>query len=117
MQDLSHYEKDIRPWGNYERFTLNENSTVKVITVHPHQAFSLQTHAHRSEFWYILSGDGTITIADEKKDAKPGETFYIHEGVAHRAEAGAQELRFLEIAFGSFDESDITRLEDLYGRA
>lgn len=117
MEGLSHHEKDIRPWGQYERFTLNESTTVKIITVSAGEAFSLQTHAHRAEFWRILSGSATITVGDATHQAAPGDTFYIAQNTKHRAEAGPEGLQFLEIAFGVFDESDITRLEDRYGRA
>ena len=116
MKDLSHFEKDIRPWGGYERFTLNEKTTVKIITVAPEQAFSLQTHAHRQEFWRILKGTGTITVGDTTTEAVEGDQFMIQVGDKHRAEAGPEGLEFLEIAFGEFDESDIIRLEDRYGR-
>ena len=35
----------------------------------------------------------------------------------HGVAGGPEGLLFLEIAFGDFDEGDITRLEDDYGRA
>ena|SRR6185437_5337455 len=117
MDGLSHFEKEIRPWGNFERFTLNEQTTVKIITVEPQQAFSLQTHAHRGEFWRVLRGSGRITVADTIYDAKEGDQFFIPQGAKHRAECEVESLQFLEIAFGQFDENDITRLEDRYGRA
>lgn len=117
MEGLSHHEKDIRPWGQYERFTLNESTTVKIITVSAGEAFSLQTHARRAEFWRILSGSATITVGDTIHQAAPGDTFYIAQNTKHRAEASTEGLQFLEIAFGEFDESDITRLEDRYGRS
>ena len=116
MEGLSHYEKDVRPWGMYERFTLNEPTTVKIISVRAGEAFSLQTHAHRAEFWRILQGSGTITVDHIEHDGAPGDTFYITEGTTHRAEGGPEGLQFLEIAFGTFDEGDITRLDDRYGR-
>ncbi len=116
MQDLSHYEKDIRPWGSFERFTLNEQTTVKILTIAPLQSVSLQTHAHRQEFWRILKGSGTVTINDTHADAVEGDQFMIQVGNQHRAEAGPEGLEFLEIAFGTFDEGDIIRLEDRYGR-
>ncbi len=117
MEGLSNYEKDIRPWGEYERFTLNEASTVKIITVKAGEEFSLQTHAHRDEFWRILSGSGTITLNDQTLPAKAGDVFYSPRNTKHRAQSGPEGLTFLEIAFGDFNESDITRLEDKYGRA
>ena len=116
MDGSTHYEKDERPWGLYERFTLNENSTVKIITVNPHEAFSLQTHANREEFWHVISGSGVATIADERKEIFAGENFFIRKNTAHRLEAGDAPCVFLEIAYGEFDEKDITRIEDKYGR-
>ncbi len=117
MEGLSSYEKESRPWGDFERFTFNEASTVKIITVKTGEEFSLQTHAHRDEFWRVLSGSGTITLGDTAHEAKAGDSFYCPRGTRHRAKGGQDGLSFLEIAFGDFDESDITRLEDKYGRA
>lgn len=116
MRDLSNYERQVRPWGNFERFTLNENSTVKIVTISPNEAFSLQTHGHRGEFWKILSGSGVITVGEVQKAAHPGDQFVVPKGEKHRAEAGTSGLVLLEISFGAFDEQDIIRLEDKYGR-
>ena len=117
MEDLSNYEKEVRPWGTFERLTLNEATTVKIITVNAGEAISLQTHAFRDEFWRVLAGSGTITIGTLVQEAKAGDQFFTKRGSAHRVEGGSEDLVFLEIAFGEFDESDITRLEDKYGRA
>jgi len=116
MDGLSQYEKDIRPWGGYERFTLNESSSVKLITVTEGEEFSLQTHEHRDEFWRIINGMGTVWVGGEAKEVNPGDTFFITHGTQHRAKGGIGGLLFLEIAFGTFDEKDIVRLEDKYGR-
>ncbi len=116
MENLPNYEKDVRPWGGFERFTLNEKSTLKIITVNANEEFSLQTHARRDEFWRVLSGYGTVTVGEGQEEANPGDEFFIPRGVTHRAEGGEEGLVFLEIAFGEFDESDIVRLEDKYGR-
>jgi mannose-1-phosphate guanylyltransferase/mannose-1-phosphate guanylyltransferase/mannose-6-phosphate isomerase len=117
MEYLSNYHKEERPWGNFERFTLNEASTVKIITVSPGEAFSLQSHRHRSEFWHIISGAGTITLDEKKTVVHAGDNFFSPEGHEHRMEAGTEGIQFLEIAFGEFDEGDIIRVEDRYGRA
>lgn len=116
MEGLSNYEKQIRPWGNFERFTLNEQTTVKIITVNKGESISLQTHEHRDEFWRVLTGSGVIRIGEIEYDAKAGETYFSKRGSKHRVEGGPEGLSFLEIAFGTFDEQDITRLEDRYGR-
>lgn len=117
MERLPNYHKEERPWGNFERFTLNEKSTVKIITVRGGEAFSLQSHKHRDEFWRILSGSGTITQNGQVREARPGSEFWITNGTEHRMEGGPEGLTFLEISFGEFDEGDIIRIEDRYGRA
>ena len=117
MEGLENYEKEERPWGSFERFTLNEKTTVKIITVKPGEAFSLQTHAHRDEFWRVMNGSGTIRVGESEKEANAGDTFFLPRGTEHRATGGPEDLTFLEIAFGDFEEGDITRLEDKYGRA
>ncbi len=115
-EHLSHYVKDERPWGNFEQFTLNEKSTVKVITVKAGEAFSLQTHEHRGEFWHILSGSGEITVDTETYEAHAGDNFFVPKQTKHRVQAAQNDIVFLEITFGDFDEKDIIRLEDNYGR-
>jgi mannose-6-phosphate isomerase len=117
MEGLTNYHEEERPWGNFERFTLNETTTVKIITVNAGEAFSLQKHAHRSEFWRILSGGGYMTLDDGRKPVRAGESFYSAAGHNHRMEGGPEGVTFLEISFGDFDEDDIERIEDKYGRA
>ncbi len=117
MEGLSNYEKEIRPWGNFERFTLNEKSTVKIITVNPGSQLSLQQHAHRDEEWLVLQGQGSVTVGEQVTEVKPGDNFFVVRGTNHRVSGGPEGLLFLEIALGDFDEKDITRIEDDYGRA
>ncbi|MDE2021663.1 MAG: phosphomannose isomerase type II C-terminal cupin domain [Patescibacteria group bacterium] len=117
MENLEHYKKETRPWGNFERFTLNEKSTVKMVTVNAGEAFSLQTHEHRNEFWYALTGRGMVTVGDKTREANAGDSFFIKAQTPHRVECKDEHFIFLEIAFGDFDENDITRLEDKYGRS
>ncbi len=117
LSQLPHHTIDTtRPWGGFEQFTLNEPTTVKILTVRAGEAFSKQTHAQRDEFWRILSGNGSITVGDTEHTAHAGDSYFIKRGTIHRAQGGSEDLQILEIAFGTFDEGDITRLADNYGR-
>ena len=78
---------------------------------------SLQSHTKRSEFWYIIGGSGTIHIGDEEHSVVPGDEYTAGVGVKHRLIAGPTGMVFAEVATGDFDEEDITRYEDKYGRA
>jgi len=109
------YEEN-RPWGEFRRFTSNEPSTVKIIKILPHQSLSLQTHSKRAEFWHIFDGNGKVEIDGVSSPASKGSEFFIDIGQKHRASAGDITLEILEVAFGEFDESDISRIEDKYGR-
>jgi mannose-6-phosphate isomerase-like protein (cupin superfamily) len=109
-----HHEE--RPWGNFTEFVHNAPCTVKIITVAPGEAFSLQFHHHRAEFWRIIEGSGKITLGEHSSETKLGNEYHIPAGMTHRMEGGPNGVSFLEIAFGEFDEKDIVRLEDRYGR-
>lgn len=117
MEGLTNYQKDERPWGNFERFTLNEKTTVKIITVNAGQAISLQTHEHRDEFWRVLKGSGLVHVNGKDIEVHEGDAVFGKRGHEHRITGGQDGTVFLEIAFGDFDEGDIKRLEDRYGRA
>jgi len=106
-----------RPWGQFDQFTQNENTTVKIMSINPMESVSLQYHNHRKEFWHILSGNPIIIIGEKKINAKPGDEFTIEERELHQVEATDKAVQFLEIAFGDFDEDDIVRIKDKYGRA
>lgn len=116
MEGLSHYEKEERPWGNFERFTLNEKTTVKIITVNEGESISLQTHENRDEFWRVIKGSGVIRIGNKDNEAREGDSFFCPRSSEHRVTGGVGGTVFLEIAFGDFNEGDIKRLEDRYGR-
>jgi mannose-6-phosphate isomerase-like protein (cupin superfamily) len=115
MEPPKLYEEK-RPWGGFVEFTRNEPSTVKIINVNPHEALSLQKHSKRSEWWYVLSGEGTITDGKDRLKAEAGKTYWIPAQTEHRMEAADRALCILEISFGTFEDEDIVRLEDKYGR-
>ena len=106
-----------RPWGEFERFTLNEKSTVKIISVRAGRRLSLQYHRKRNEFWRILEGRARVTVGKKVFVARVGDDIIVQPKVNHRIEALAGGVSFLEISFGEFDEKDEIRIEDDFGRA
>ena len=105
-----------RPWGNFREFTVNEKSTVKILKVNKGQEFSLQTHKKRNEFWRILSGHPDVTVGGEIFHSSPGEEFMVKSGMNHRVHAINESAEILEISEGDFEEGDIQRISDDYGR-
>lgn len=117
MEHLPHHFTEQRPWGQFEQFTLNQVSTVKIITVAPGQAFSLQKHSKRDEYWKVIAGTGFITLNDSRTEVQVGTLYAVPKGTLHRMESTTEAIVFLEVAMGEFDEQDIERLQDNYGRA
>jgi mannose-1-phosphate guanylyltransferase/mannose-1-phosphate guanylyltransferase/mannose-6-phosphate isomerase len=109
-------QNDTRPWGSFRQFTANETTTVKMLCVNAGQRLSLQYHNKRDEFWVVLTGNPSITIGETITQAKKGDEFFIPAETVHRIGAPDDYVEILEIAFGDFDENDIVRLDDVYGR-
>ena len=106
-----------KPWGNFKQYISDEKCTVKIITVKPRQKLSLQSHEKRDELWIILDDGLEIQIADKIIQPKQGDEISIPQKTKHRLSSLGKEGRILEISTGEFDEEDITRYEDIYGRA
>jgi mannose-6-phosphate isomerase-like protein (cupin superfamily) len=115
MADLEIYQEE-RPWGYFRQFVKNSPVTVKIISIKPNEALSVQSHVKRSEFWRVLKGEGVFLLGDEEKPVKTGEEVKISVGVKHSLKAGAGGIEILEISSGDFDENDEIRYQDKYGR-
>ena len=112
-------ERDERPWGSYEVLLDAPDHKVKQLVVRPGKRLSYQKHARRSEHWFIVCGDGVVTLNDEPVVVGAGTTVDVPVGTSHRIEnTGEIDLVFVEVQHGEyFGEDDIVRLEDDFGRA
>ena len=106
-----------RPWGKFEQYTHNLPCTVKIITVAPGGTLSRQYHEKRDELWVVLDEGARVELDGEVLYPEPEEKLFIPRETVHRLSAGGDQVRILEISFGHFDEDDIVRLDDVYGRA
>lgn len=108
-----------RPWGSFTVLADEPTHKVKSITVDCGQRLSYQRHSHRSEHWFVISGQATVTLDGVVFHVGPGHYADIPQGVAHRLEnKGDEPLVIIEVQYGDyFGEDDIIRLSDDYGRA
>ncbi|MBN1223619.1 MAG: phosphomannose isomerase type II C-terminal cupin domain [Candidatus Aminicenantes bacterium] len=119
--DITEFKKfiieDIRPWGKFRSFPYKPARNIKIITVSPGGILSLQYHDNRSEFWVILDKGLEITLGDQVWQPEENEEIFIPRKAPHRLKCiGSRPARVMEIWIGDSDESDITRLDDIYGR-
>lgn len=108
-----------RPWGGYQILAGGNDvpAAVKILTVNPGSRLSLQTHQLRSEEWTAVSPGLKAQIGDEIVELTPFCTYRIPMGAVHRIINDSTEVgHIVELLFGVYDEDDIERLEDDYGR-
>lgn len=112
---MDKYEEE-RPWGFFRVLARNEKCTVKILHVSHGQKLSRQYHKKRDEFWKMLDEGLVVELGEREFKLKKHDEIFIPKGTPHRisSEKGGDVL---EIAFGEFDENDIVRLENNYGRA
>lgn len=112
-------EHDERPWGSYTVLEDTPTYKVKRIEVLPGKRLSLQRHERRAEHWFVVAGNGVVTLDGRDVPVATNSHIDIPLGSAHRiSNAGDDLLVFIEVQHGSyFGEDDIIRIEDDFGRA
>ncbi len=99
-----------KPWGRFEQYTHNLQSTVKIITVAPGGIPSRQYHRHHDELWVILYEGACVELDGEVLYPDAEERLFIPRETTHRLySTGSSPVRVLEISFGEFDEEYIVR--------
>ena len=116
-----------RPWGWFEILHEDLACKTKLIHLNPGQKTSLQSHEKRQETWTITEGVGQVYMSKNMSwgeetnyyPLKAGESVVIPVNMIHRIiNTGDKPLRLIEVQTGkSFEEEDITRYQDDYGRA
>jgi len=106
-----------RPWGSFKQFANNEDCTVSLMTVLPGQRLSLQSHTGRAELWIVIDDGAIVQVGDSIKEYKAGDEIWIPANERHRLSCnGDKPVRVLEVAFGNWQQDDITRYGDDYNR-
>ena len=112
--------RDFRPWGFFDSFAFEGACCVKILTCLPGAALSLQKHRLRDELWVALDGGAMVELDGETLRPARGQELWLPRGSVHRLLCDGSNpgpVRVLEISYGCFDENDIERLEDVYGRS
>jgi mannose-6-phosphate isomerase len=117
MDQFPEYFHEDRPWGSYDRFTVPGAGIFKTLTVHPNMRWSLQRHAKRGEIWKVIRGSGVASIDGTDHPISVGDAVEAPLGALHRLTGGPDGITIMEIYTGEYDENDIERVEDDFGRA
>src|SRR5258708_32704221 len=105
-----------RPWGDFKQFAHNEEVTVSLMVVQPGQRLSLQSHTARAELWIVLDDGATVQVGDEIVHPRAGDEIWIPAQSKHRLSSHDKAVRVLEVAFGNWQQHEVTRYDDDYRR-
>jgi len=106
-----------RPWGAFKQYAFNQDVTVSLMTVLPGQRLSLQSHTARAELWVVLDAGTSVQVGEETLTPQAGDEIWIPAGQKHRLSGiGDGPARVLEVAYGNWQQADITRYDDDYAR-
>lgn len=106
-----------RPWGHFAQYVNNAECTVSLMEVAPGQRLSLQSHTGRGELWIVIDDGALIQIGETAAHYKAGDRVWIPVEEHHRLSNDTDKtIRVLEVAFGNWQQDDITRYADDYNR-
>jgi mannose-6-phosphate isomerase-like protein (cupin superfamily) len=115
---MNQNNKTNRPWGYYQVLhTFGKEVKLKELTVEPGKRLSMQRHAKRSEFWFVVEGIASLYTVNISTDLElvdkfgKFESIWINSNDWHQlANEGEDTLRIVEIQFGEeCEEEDIER--------
>jgi mannose-1-phosphate guanylyltransferase/mannose-6-phosphate isomerase len=115
-EEMPSVSRVTRPWGSFSQYAHNQEVTVSLMTVEAGQRLSLQVHTGRSELWIVLDDGGAVEVGEEVIHPSAGAEIWIPADTAHRLSSLGKAVRVLEIAFGNWQQEDITRFADDYQR-
>jgi mannose-6-phosphate isomerase-like protein (cupin superfamily) len=75
----------------------NETNKFECVVVQwpTHSKGALVAHKEKEQTFFVLSGNGSVTIGDETEDVKPGDLIFVPRNKAHTTEAGDEDLVYL----------------------
>jgi mannose-6-phosphate isomerase len=100
----------------FKQYAHNSPVTVSLMTVAPGRRLSLQSHMLRDELWIVLDAGARVQIGDTLLHPNPGDELWIPANTPHRLGSTGPAVRVLEVAFGDWQQGDITRYDDDYSR-
>jgi quercetin dioxygenase-like cupin family protein len=73
-----------------------EGMMLSLVEFQPHAVVEAHSHPHE-QMGILLEGELEFTIGDERQVVKPGEMWRIPGGVVHKAVAGPNRVRALDV--------------------
>jgi quercetin dioxygenase-like cupin family protein len=85
---------------------LGPGSLAQIVRIEPGNTVKPHHHGQTTEFFYILKGTATLTIAGEEHEAKPGDTYITKPGDMHSVKNNGKEDFELIVFKSNWREDD-----------
>jgi mannose-6-phosphate isomerase-like protein (cupin superfamily) len=93
------------PCGSARRaFTEDPARVASIHVVEIKEDSEAHYHERQTEVYYVLEGEGSIELDDERLPLRPGTSVLIKPGCRHRAVGKLRVLNFVVPAFDPADE-------------
>lgn len=90
------------------------NQSLAEATVPVGGATTAHYHPVAEELYFITAGEGSLRLADETRDVRPGDCIVIPPGVEHKlTNTGAGELKLLCCCAPAYRHEDTVLTEDV----
>jgi len=102
-----------RTWGHFVTLADGPGHQVKVLTLKPGAAISLQVHRQRAEHWVVLEGEAEVELNGSIVHLAAHQAIDVPVGATHRLRnSGSSVLRVVEVQSGPYlGEDDIERID------
>lgn len=116
-EEMPEVSQVVRPWGAFRQYAHNAEVTVSFMVVKAGMRLSLQSHTGRAELWVVMDEGAEVQVGETILHPKPDEEIWIPANTRHRLSSLGPDVRVLEVAFGNWQQADITRYADDFQRA
>jgi len=89
------------------RITGSQSMLVGLAWLSPGETHLLHHHPNADEWYYVISGSSTFTVADETARAGPGTAIFTPAGTPHRIDNDGDETLFFAWGFNRSELSEV----------
>jgi quercetin dioxygenase-like cupin family protein len=120
IEPISEHDGTVTSWFMYPKESLRgatEGSYLEFVNeFHMDPGVSMEPHLHNShEFYYVLTGGGTMRVDDEQREMVPGDLVHIGPGETHSFRAGPDGVRCFAFAVSFMKPGESYSVAELDG--
>jgi len=95
--DVNALEAHAKEHSDNKHIIRRDDLKISLVSVRPGSSIPSHAHAKEEQFYYVLEGEGNLTLGDEMYALRPGIAVGIPPGVPHEVSNPSEKpLRYLD---------------------